>query len=137
MPRWCYFIRSFVNSFSSSLVIYPTLSHASMPGVLFLRLYDVLHTHSTFRDADNPLFIQGPQTILFFGESVEQDEVLYKRRARSHTCLSLNVGQSMLLFEHGIYVIILILLSIIKSATYYSLVPHSLCGVLFIYLASL
>ena len=35
-------------------------------------------------------FIRGPQTILIFGESVEQDAVLYKRGARSHTSLSLS-----------------------------------------------
>ena len=37
-------------------------------------------------------FIRGPQTILIFGESVEQDAVLYKRGARSHTSLSLSAG---------------------------------------------
>ncbi len=37
-------------------------------------------------------FIRDPQTILIFGESVEQDAVLYKRKARSQTSLSLSAG---------------------------------------------
>ena len=45
-----------------------------------------------FGSVCSPNFIRGPQTILILGESVEQDAVLYKRGARSHTSLSLSAG---------------------------------------------